>query len=114
MLEHTDMSKSYDFVYLTNTPSFYKLNLCNEIAKTHSLLLVLYGYGAEAVNKEMSDGQYNFDYCFINQGDSNIRSKLKTFVNLIRLMSKVKKIIYAIHTKSAMISLQGISSFSME
>ena len=41
MLEHTDMNKSYDFVYLTNTPSFYKLNLCNEIAKTHSLLLVL-------------------------------------------------------------------------
>lgn len=40
--------------------------------------------------------------------------KLKAFVNLIRLMSKVKKIIYAIHTKSAMIGLQGISSFSME
>ena len=97
MLEHTDMNKSYDFVYLTNTPSFYKLNLCNEIAKTHSLLLVLYGYGAEAVNKEMSDGQYNFDYCFINQGDSNRRSKLKTFVNLMRLMRRVKakKIIYA-------------------
>ena len=97
MLEYTDMSKSYDFVYLTNTPSFYKLNLCNEIAKTHSLLLVLYGYGAEAVNKEMNDGQYNFDYCFINQGDSNRRSKLKTLVNLMRLMRRVKakKIIYA-------------------
>lgn len=44
------MKKMYDFVYLTNTPSFYKLNLCNEIARTNSLLLVLYGYGSEAVN----------------------------------------------------------------
>lgn len=91
------MKQYYDFVYLTNTPSFYKLNLCNEIAKTHSLLLVLYGYGAEAVNKEMTDGQYRFDYCFINQGDSNRRSKIKTFINLMRLMCKInaKKIIYA-------------------
>ena len=97
MLKYTDMSKSYDFVYLTNTPSFYKLNLCDEITKTHSLLLVLYGYGAEAVNKEMTDGQYRFDYCFINQGDSNRRSKIKTFINLMRLMCKInaKKIIYA-------------------
>ena len=47
------MNTHYDFVYLTNTPSFYKLNLCNEIAKTHSLLLILYGYGSEAVNKEL-------------------------------------------------------------
>ena len=97
MLKYTDMSKSYDFVYLTNTPSFYKLNLCDEITKTHSLLLVLYGYGAEAVNKEMTDRQYRFDYCFINQGDSNRRSKIKTFINLMRLMCKInaKKIIYA-------------------
>lgn len=57
------MNTHYDFVYLTNTPSFYKLNLCNEIAKTHSLLLILYGYGSEAVNKELkASGNYKFDY----------------------------------------------------
>lgn len=74
MLEYTDMSKSYDFVYLTNTPSFYKLNLCNEIAKTHSLLIVLYGYGSEAVNKVMNESNYDFDYKFINERDSNKRT----------------------------------------
>lgn len=74
MLEHTDMSKSYDFVYLTNAPSFYKLNLCNEIAKTHSLLIVLYGYGSEAVNKVMNESNYDFDYKFINERDSNKRT----------------------------------------
>ena len=44
------MNKQYDFIYLTNTPSFYKARLCEELAKKHSVLLVLYGYGAEAVN----------------------------------------------------------------
>ena len=44
------MKSHYDIVYLTNTPSFYKINLCNEVAKQKSLLLVFYGYGDEAVN----------------------------------------------------------------
>lgn len=92
------MKKKYDFVYLTNTPSFYKLNLCNEIAKTNSLLLVLYGYGSEAVNTILENNKsFNFDYYFINQGDSNTRSKLHTFIQLMKLMSSIrcKKVIYS-------------------
>lgn len=92
------MKKHYDFIYLTNTPSFYKLNLCDEIARTHSLLLVLYGYGSEAVNKELkASGNHRFDYHFLNEGDSNKRSKWKTFSNLLHLMKNIecKKVIYA-------------------
>ena len=40
------MNKQYDFIYLTNTPSFYKARLCEELAKKHSVLLVLYGFPA--------------------------------------------------------------------
>lgn len=92
------MKSYYDFVYLTNTPSFYKLNLCNEIAKKHSLLLVFYGYGSEAVNIEMdSVKRWNFDFYFIHNGDSNSRNKFITFINLCRLMKKIdcKKNLYA-------------------
>lgn len=88
----------YDFVYLTNTPSFYKLNLCNEIVRTNSLLLVLYGYGSEAVNTVLENNKnLKFDYYFINQGDSNTRNKWHTFVQLIKLMLSIrsKKVIYA-------------------
>lgn len=92
------MKRQYDFVYLTNTPSFYKLNLCNEIAKTHRLLLVLYGYGAEAVNTEMEASRnFRFDYYFLNEGNSNSRSKWQTFKRLIGLMRKTdcRRVIYA-------------------
>lgn len=92
------MLNEYDFVYLTNTPSFYKLNLCSEIAKTNSLLLVLYGYGSEAVNTVLENTKrWNFDYYFINKGDSNARSKGHTFIQLIKLMSSIrcKKVIYS-------------------
>lgn len=92
------MKKTYDFIYLTNTPSFYKLKLCNEIARTNSLLLVLYGYGSEAVNTILGNNKsFNFDYYFINQGDSDTRNKWHTFFQLMKLMLSIhcKKVIYA-------------------
>lgn len=89
----------YDFVYLTNTPSFYKLNLCEAIAKSgFKILIVLYGYGAEAVNEELSDGaRWSFDFEFINCGDSNSRNKLSTFISLYKLMHRIEanKVLYS-------------------
>ncbi len=84
------MKGQYDIVYLTNTPSFYKINLCNEIGKKKRLLLVLYGYGEEAVNRELGDSSsYNFDYVFLWGGNSADRNKLKTFFRLCRLMHSI-------------------------
>ena len=90
--------KKYDFVYLTNTPSFYKINLCNEIAKRHSLLLVLYGYGAEAVNYQLGEHtNYRFDFQFLHQGDAAKRNKAITFFKLVKLILGIKyqKLLYA-------------------
>lgn len=92
------MKLQYDFVFLTNTPSFYKVNLCNEIAKTHSLLLVLYGYGSEAVNTNLRTSQSNlFDYVFLYEEVASERNKWKTFHRLIKLVNRIsyKKILYS-------------------
>lgn len=92
------MKKEYDFVYLTNTPSLYKLNLCNAIAKTHRVLLILYGYGSEAVNKRLEDSNdFDFDYYFLKKGDSNKRNFLYVFMRLLKLMRciRCRKVLYA-------------------
>lgn len=92
------LGREYDFVYLTNTPSFYKLNLCNEIAKKHSLLLVFFGYGSEAVNIQLDSSiHWHFEYVFLHNGDAHERNKLQTIIKLCRLMRKIKcwKILYA-------------------
>lgn len=92
-------NKTFDLVYLTNTPSFYKLNLCEAIARHGvKVLLVLYGYGSEAVNTQLSErSQWGFEYKFINCGDSNTRNKFLTFIRLLRLMTSIRanRIIYA-------------------
>lgn len=92
------MEKRYDFVFLTNTPSFYKINLCNQIALSHSVLLVLYGYGSEAVNTQLDNGaRLRFDYIFLFKGDSSKRNKLLVWMKLILLMSFVRynKVLYS-------------------
>ena len=91
------MKKNYDIVYLTNTPSFYKVNLCNEVAKSKSLLLVFYGYGDEAVNTALKNSyEYNFDYTFLWEGNSAKRNKFSCFFKLMKLMKQINcnKIIY--------------------
>lgn len=91
--------RHYDIVYLTNTPSFYKLNLCKEIAKRGvRVLIVLYGYGAEAVNTQIEESAgLDFDFEFINRGDANTRNKVATFFRLLGLMRKLRtrKIVYS-------------------
>ena len=84
------MNKQYDFIYLTNTPSFYKVRLCEELAKKHSVLLVLYGYGAEAVNTRLSGNENGFDYFFLHEGDAGKRNKALVLFRLLKLMARVR------------------------
>lgn len=91
--------KSYDFVFLTNTPSFYKLNLCSQIAATGIKLLVIFnGYGSEAVNHHLGTrSNLPFDYHFLFSGDYWKRPKIRTFKRLISLLSSIryKKLIFS-------------------
>ena len=81
----------YDFVYLTNTPSFYKLKLCDAITRRGaSVLIVFYGYGSEAVNTVLTgDDTFGFDYTFLHTGDASRRGHWRTFWRLTRLLSGV-------------------------
>lgn len=82
----------YNLIYLTNTPSFYKLNLCKEIAaKGVKLLVVFNGYGNEAVNKQLKkDADWGFDWEFLYEGDYWERPKFKIFNRLRRLLKHIQ------------------------
>lgn len=93
------IEKPYDFVYLTNTPSFYKLNLCQEISKRKCKILVVFnGYGREAVNRHLNDDtNWGFDWHFLYNGDYWKRPKRKTFQRLCKLLKSIyfKKILFS-------------------
>lgn len=52
----------YDFVFLTNLPAFYKLNLYNAIAKEKKILVVFLWNDAEIRNKDFFKGEKLFQY----------------------------------------------------
>jgi len=91
----TSIERPYDMVYLSNTPSFYKINLCEALtAKGKKVLLVLYGYGSEAVNRTLNNTAHNgsttsTDYEFLHDGDSNKRNEAGVFMKLISLMRHI-------------------------
>lgn len=92
------MKKKFDFVYLTNSPSFYKLNLFNEIGKKASILLIFYGYDSQAVNRNLTKEQvWNFDYYFLYDEDTEDRNIAKTLLRLLKVMReiKAKKVLFA-------------------
>lgn len=86
------IKSKYDYVYLTNTPSFYKLNLCDALGKDGVKgLVVFYGYGSEAVNKVLAEGdKWHFDFKFLHDGESDKRGFWSTFSALRRLMRTIK------------------------
>lgn len=52
----------YDFVFLTNLPAFYKLNLYNAIAKEKKILVVFLGNDAAIRNEDFFKGERLFKY----------------------------------------------------
>lgn len=91
------MRKHYDIVHLTNTPSFYKVNLCNEIAGHCSMLVVFTGIRSKTVNVDIDNNKCRFDFYFLNEGESDSRNKLSSAVRLFKLMHSISydKIIFA-------------------
>ena len=60
---------TYDIVFLTNLPSFYKINLYNEIAKHRKIFVIFTMLDGENRNNDFFVGEKNFDYQRIDNGN---------------------------------------------
>ena len=59
------MAKKYDKIFVTNLPSFYKLNLYNKIAEQIKIAVIFTGDDSESRNSDFFKGEKTFDtYCF--------------------------------------------------
>jgi len=55
----------YHFIYITNVPSFYKLNLFNRIAEHRKILIIFTQNRLKDRNEDFYKGDRNFDYISI-------------------------------------------------
>ena len=57
----------YDKLFITNLPSFYKINLYNEICKKQKILVVFTGDGGKDRNEDFFKGNMAFPFLFYEQ-----------------------------------------------
>ena len=81
---------SYDKIFVTNLPSFYKINLYNEINKRQRVLAVFTESGDSTRNADFYKGQMNFDY--IKLDGRNFLSKIFWMARIVFLL-KYKTIV---------------------
>ena len=79
------MTQRYKLVFITNLPSFYKINLYNEINKKVPVFVIFTGDIVQEREKDFFNGEINFDHLCLPGN-----SKLKRLFKLIKILSKLK------------------------
>jgi glycosyltransferase involved in cell wall biosynthesis len=80
----------YDFVFVSHLPSFYKINLFNEIAKYASVLAIFLGETSRERTADFVKGEKKFEYLFLNSGDFELRGRWVSSWRLCRILSKLE------------------------
>lgn len=87
----SDMKAYYTSFFITNIPSFYKLNLYNEINKHQSVFVIFTGDVIQERTKDFFSGQYNFDY--VSMSGMTTSQKIRKTINLLRTIQYKELII---------------------
>lgn len=72
-------------IYITNLPSFYKINLFNRINSKKKVFVIFTGDTASVRNGDFFDGEMIFDYAYLSSG-----TKLSKVFEVINLIHKHK------------------------
>ncbi|PMO59272.1 hypothetical protein BCT07_09685 [Vibrio breoganii] len=88
--------EEYDLIFITNVPSFYKVNLYNEISKKKKIKVIFISQNSIVRNDDFVKDDFHFDYVILNKGNYQNRSKFKSFFMLVHhlVSSKYKYLIY--------------------
>ncbi|MCW9690191.1 glycosyltransferase [Proteus terrae] len=87
----------YDYIFITNLPSFYKINLYNEISKIKKIKVIFISDNSEIRNSNFMRGKLLFEYEIITKKSYEKRSKLSIFYSLLKIIfsNKFKLIVFS-------------------
>ncbi len=82
--------KSYDTVFVTHLPAFYKVNLYNEIAKRQRVFVIFIAATSVIRAKDFTPADFGFDYVILNNGSFERRSKRTSLFSLYQLLKNIR------------------------
>jgi glycosyltransferase involved in cell wall biosynthesis len=81
-------NNSFDIVFVTSLPSFYKINLYNKIAQEKSIYVIFIASSSQIRTKDFVEFEADFDYDILYDG--NIEEKNSTIPILINIINKIQ------------------------
>jgi len=81
---------SYDKVFITHLPAFYKVNLYNEIAKKIKIFVIFIAAGSAIRPADFTQGAIEFDHVILSNKTFETRKKLKNCYLLFKVWCSLK------------------------
>ncbi|MAZ44480.1 MAG: glycosyl transferase [Legionellales bacterium] len=82
--------KIFDKVFITHLPSFYKVNLYQNLSKKCSICVIFIGRGSSERPDDFSSVLNNIPHYFLNEGVFEKRNKLLSCLKLFKLLRKIQ------------------------
>ena len=82
--------KKYDYIFITNVPAFYKVNLFNKLAKNCSLKVIFISRTSKMREKDFYDYTHHFESEYICEQDFESRNPLSTLIEVYKSISGVR------------------------
>jgi glycosyltransferase involved in cell wall biosynthesis len=80
----------FDYVIITHLPSFYKINLFNELSKKKNIFIVFVGKNSSSRNSDFVEKDFNFNYYYLSDTNFENRNIFFSLFKLIKLLVKLK------------------------
>ena len=80
----------YDFVFITHLPSFYKINLYEQIARRGRVLVIFLGASSTIRTTDFVKQPKTFDHVFLSDGSVERRPTIKNLWQLWQLLRRVR------------------------
>ena len=80
----------FDYIIVTQLPSFYKVNLYNEISKHLKIFVVFISDASIERSSDFTSVKMNFEHCILNNSPFETRNFFLSILGLIRVLLKYK------------------------
>lgn len=80
----------YDLVFITQLPSFYKVNLYNKISEHKKIKVIFVGKSSVERTKDFLSNSFNFDHSFLSDFDFERRNVLRSIFKLWGELKSIK------------------------
>lgn len=89
--KHTHDTEQYDYVFVTHLPTFYKVNLYNELSKHLNIFVIFISENTLSVrsNDFLSQDNIKFSYTLLNNGFLESRPIFKSIIMLRRQINRL-------------------------